>query len=174
MSNKNLQLLILRNAVLISILITLISCSYSFTGASVPPHINSVAIPLFIDRSGTGELDVSEKITNSLIQKFNDDNTLLVTDRLKANSIVEGTIIAIKDDAAVVSGNETITRRRITINIKVIYKDLVKKQTIFERNFSNYEDYSVEGDLFTSRQKAIDSAIENITEDILLGVVSNW
>lgn len=157
-----------------SISIALISCSYSFTGASVPQHIRSVAIPLFTDRSGTGELDVSEKITNSLIQKFNDDNTLLVTDRLKSDSIVEGTIVTIKDDATVVSGGETITRRRITINIKVVYKDLVKKQTIFERNFSNYEDYPVEGDLFQLRQDAIDAAIEKITEDILLGVVSNW
>lgn len=174
MSNKNLQLLVLRNAVLISILITLISCSYSFTGASVPPHIKTVAVPLFTDRSGTGEFDIGEKVTNSLIQKFIDDNTLIITDRLKSDSIVEGTIVTIRDETAVVSGGENITSRRITLNIRVIYKDLVKKQTVFERNFSNYGDYSTDGDIIELRQKAIDDAIDKIAEDILLGVVSNW
>lgn len=152
----------------------LFSCSYSFTGASVPPHIKTVAVPLFADRSGTGEFDISEKVTNSLIQKFIDDNTLLITDRLKSDSIVEGTIVTIRDETAVVSGGENITSRRITLNIRVIYKDLVKKQTIFERNFSDYGDYSTEGDIIALRQKAIDDAVDKITEDILLGVVSNW
>lgn len=159
-------------------IVYLSACSYSFTGASVPPHLKTIAVPLFVDRSGSGEFDLSEKLTNGLIRKFIEDNTLSVSDRLKSDSILEGTVISISDAPAVVSGGgtENITSRRITITIRVIYRDLVKRLTIFERNFSNYGDYPVGGggDISTIRRQAIDNAVEKITEDILLGVVSNW
>lgn len=149
-------------------------CSYSFTGASVPPYLKTIAIPNFSDRSGSGEFNLGENLTNSLIQKFVDDNTLLVTDKLNSDSILEGTIVSLTDAPVVVSGGENISSRRLTITVKATYKDLVKHQTVFEKNFSNYGDYPTDGDLVTARQGAIESAIDKITEDILLGVVSNW
>jgi len=150
------------------------ACSYSFSGASVPPHLKTIAIPIFADRSGSGEFDLSQKLTNQLIQKFIDDNTLLVSDRLNSNSILEGTVIALSDAPTVVSGGEKVTTRRITISVRAVFKDLVKKQTVFEKNYSNYGDYTVGGDITSVRKQAIDAAIDKITEDILLGVVSNW
>jgi hypothetical protein len=161
-------------------LINLFGCSYSFTGASVPPHLKTISIPLFIDRSGSGEFDLSERLTNGLTRKFIDDNTLTVGDKLKSDSIIEGTIVSLADAPAVLSGadkvGENITSRRITITVKAVYRDLIKRQIIFERNFSNYGDYPVndEVDIITVRRKAIETAIDRITEDILLGVVSNW
>lgn len=161
-------------------LINLSGCSYSFTGASVPPHLKTISIPLFIDRSGSGEFDLSERLTNGLTRKFIDDNTLTVGDKLKSDSIIEGTIVSLTDAPAVLSGadkvGENITSRRITITVKAVYRDLIKRQIIFERNFSNYGDYPVNDsvDIITVRRKAIETAIDRITEDILLGVVSNW
>lgn len=163
---------------LISIcLINLFACSYSFTGASVPPHLKTISIPLFIDRSGSGEFDLSEKLTNQLTKKFIDDNTLTVGDKLKSDSVIEGTVMSLTDGPAVVSGGEKITSRRVTITVKAVYRDLIKRQTIFERSYSNYGDYASNDsniDITTLRKKAIDTAIDRITEDILLGVVSNW
>ena len=163
--------------------LTLLSaCSYSFTGSSVPAHLKTIAIPNFADRTGSGEFDLSQKMTTQLTQKFIDDNTLAVGNRVNSNCILEGTIVTIDDSPTVVSNtggaqstSEAITARRITISVNVTYKDLVKKQTIFERNFSNYSDYVLnKGDFTALRKKAIDDAIDKITEDILLGVVSNW
>jgi hypothetical protein len=153
-------------------------CSYSFSGASVPPHLRTISVPLFSDRSGSGEFDLSEKLTRNLTQKFIDDNTLTIGDKLKSDSILEGTIVSLTDAPVVLSGgetrNENITSRRITITIRAVYKDLIKRITVFEKNFSNYGDYPVGGDITTVRKQAIESAIEKISEDILLGVVSNW
>lgn len=150
------------------------SCSYSFSGSSVPAHLKTISIPIFIDKSGSGEFDLNQKLTKQLIQKFIDDNSLLVSDRLNSNAILEGTITGLSDSPSVVSGGEKITSRRITISVRVVYKDLVKKQQIFDRNFSNYGDYPVGGDITSVRKQAIDKAIDLIAEDILLGVVSNW
>ena len=155
-------------------LLGLTACSYSFSGASVPSHLKTISIPIFSDKSGSGEFDLNQRLTKQLIQKFINDNTLLVSDRLNSNALLEGTVTALSDAPTVVSGGEKVTTRRITISVRVVYKDLVKKQQIFDRNFSNYGDYIVGGDITTVRKQAIDKAIERITEDILLGVVSNW
>jgi len=153
---------------------SLTSCSYSFSGSSVPSHLKTIAIPIFVDKSGSGEFDLNQRLTKQVIQKFIDDNSLLVSDKLNSNAQLEGTITAISDAPAVVSGGEKISSRRITISVRIIYKDNVKKQQIFDRNFSNYGDYPVGGDITSVRKQAIETAIDRIAEDILLGVVSNW
>lgn len=164
---------------LLSCIITLQSCIYSFTGASVPSHLKSVAIPIFSDRSGSGEFDLNRRITNQVIKKFIDDNTLRVSERQNSDSILEGTVVGLSDTPAVVSGGENVTTRRMTLTVRAVYRDLVKKTTVFEKNFSNYSDYPTTKfqageDVTTVRKKAIDDVIDKITEDILLGVVSNW
>lgn len=153
------------------------ACSYSFTGASIPAHLESVAIPLFDDRSGSGEPNLEENFTNELIQKFIDDNSLQIREKVNADAIIEGTVLSLVDAPAsvgAVGGAEAITTRRITLTARVVYKDFVKNTTIFEQSFSNYADYVNEGDITTLRSNAIQEAIDKITEDILLAVVSNW
>ncbi len=159
------------------IVISISGCSYSFTGASIPPHLESVAIPLFDDRSGSGEPNLREDFTNELIQKFIDDNSLQIRERVNSDAILEGSILSLNDapsSVGAVGGAESVTTRRVTITVRVIYKDFVKKNTIFEQSFSNYADYENEGDITTLRNNAIQEAIDKITEDILLAVVSNW
>lgn len=152
----------------------LYSCSYSFTGASIPSHLKTIAIPLFKDNSGSGEPELREDFTNSLTKKFLEDNQLRVVPKVNADALLECTIISLSDSPVAVVSGEEVASRKITITVRVLYRDLVKKQTIFERNISNYGDYSTTGDITTAREKAINTSIENITEDILINVVSNW
>lgn len=150
------------------------SCSYSFSGASVPSHLKTVFITVFQDRSGSGEFNLGDRVSKQLIQKFIDDNTLAVSNRTNANAIVDGSITSINDLPASIGGGEKIASRRITLTVQVTYKDLVLKKTIFDRSFSNYGDYNASGDITVGRKAAIDNAIDKITQDIVLGVVSNW
>jgi hypothetical protein len=157
-------------------LILFLKCSYSFSGASVPPHLKTVSIPVFIDRSGSGEFNLGDQLTRQLIQKFVEDNTLSVSNRADANAVIEGTISTLIDAPSSITGGDKtqVSTRKITINVQVTYKDLVKKQTIFQKSFSNYGEYSTTSNVTKARKDAIDLAISRISEDILLGVVSNW
>lgn len=160
--------------VILVVIATLESCSYSFSGASVPPHLKTIYITVFQDRSGSGEFNIGDRVTRQLTQKFIDDNTLMVSDRTNANAVLDGSISSLTDAPSTITGGEKVSSRRVTLNVQIIYKDLVKKQTIFERSFSNYGDYVVSGEITSARKAAIETAIDKITEDILLGVVSNW
>ncbi len=164
--------------VLIPLVISFNGCNYSFTGASVPAHLKTVAIPIFEDRTGAGIYKLKEDITSVLTQKFVEDNSLQVADKINANSIIEGTIIAASDAPAQIgtgnTGGETVKTNRFTINVKVIFRDMVNKKVVFEKSFTNYKDYSTSGNVQESRQSAIQETLKLVCEDILLGVVSNW
>lgn len=147
--------------------------SYSFTGASVPAHLKSIAVPIAEDRSGSGQPGLSETLTNTLTQKFIDDNTLQVTEKNKANAIINCSILSLSDAPTIITGNEEVKTRRITISAQAVYRDLVKRKTIFEKNFSEYSDYPAGGSM-TERNDAIQNAVDKISDDILLAVVSGW
>lgn len=169
---------ILRNSIFIllfgtSVVINFGCGSYSFTGASVPEHLKTIAIPIAEDKSPAAIPGLRESLTDNLIQKFISDNSLQVTERSTANATLECVITSVTDAPAIVSAGEEITSRRLTINVKVVYKDLVQRKTIFENTFTNHGDY-VPGEATNNRDNAIATAVDKISEDILLAVVSGW
>jgi len=148
-------------------------CIYSFTGSSVPEHLKTIAIPITDDRSGSGEAGLRELFTDKLTQRFIDDNSLQVTDRTKADAVIETTILSLPDAPVVVKAGEEVATRRVTLSVHAVYRDLVKRKTIYEKTFSEYGDYSSTGDI-NAKRTAIEEAVDLITEDILLDTVSGW
>lgn len=172
MTSKFRILSFIRLFTLVLILRNFTGCFYSFTGASVPAHLKTIAIPYAEDRSGSAEPNLSQKFTDNLTQKFIQDNTLNIAERVNADALLETTILPFTDSPVAVQDNNTITQRRVNVNARVVYRDMVQKKVIFDKTFTRYADY--EASSITGRTEAIENAIDLITEDILLGVVSNW
>jgi len=177
-SNNTINLETVRIAVVFLFLIGIFGnfagcfgCPYSFSGASVPPHLKSIAIPFAEDRSGSGEPRMRELLTEKLTQKFIDDNNLQIEDKGRADAVLECVIVSISDVPAIVSAGENVASRRITVAVQVTFKDLVKRKTVYEKQFSNYGDYS--GGI-SERNSGIEKAINKISDDILLDTVSGW
>lgn len=150
-----------------------VGCPYSFSGASVPPHLRTVAIPYADDRSGTGEARMRELITNKLIRKVIDDNNLKIAERGKSDAVVEMAIVSLNDAPGIVTSGESVKTRRITLSVQVLFKDLVKRKNLIDKQYSNYADYLTSGSA-SDRLQAIETALDKITDDILLDMVSGW
>ena len=163
----------LGSVVLCAGLLVCIQGCYSFTGASVPPHLKTIAVPMFDDQTGMGEPDLGKRITEKLIDRFNHDNNLQVADRSRADAMIEGVIVSMTDAPSVVSAGENVTARRITLNIKVVFRDMKLKKQVWEKQLSNFGDYSA-GANIVQRRAAIDVAIDKLTEDLVLDTVSGW
>jgi hypothetical protein len=148
-------------------------CPYSFTGASVPKHLKTIAIPLVDDQSGLGEPGLRERFTTELTNLFISDNSLQVADRTTADSILEGVIVTVTDAPSVVTGGEAVAKRRITMTVKVAYQDKVQRKKVWEKTFSQWGDYDSGGGL-SQRDAGLREAIKKATEDILLETVSGW
>ena len=160
--------------VIVVLALSLCGC-YSFTGASVPPHLSTVAIPLVEDQSGFGSPGLREILTQELTDQFIADNSLELADRNKADSILEGIITRVTDAASVVGQGESVTTRRVTIDAKFVYKDMTLRKNLWERTFSNWGDYETTGgDIFSAQQGGLREAIRKISEDVLLQTVSGW
>jgi len=158
---------------LVAAVLTAPGCLYSFKGSSVPPHLKTVAVPLFDDQSGSGEPGLRELLTNKLIERFKQDNSLGVTDKTHADSFIEGTIASLTDQPLVVTAGEAVTKRHVTISTNVSYQDTKLKKKVFEKQFSNWGDYEVSGGP-AQRQVAINAAMDKLSEDILNETVSGW
>jgi len=146
---------------------------YSFTGASVPSHLKTLAIPTIEDQSTFGEPGVRERMTTELTTLFLTDNSFQVADRGTADAVLRGVITGITDAPAAVEQGETVRSRRITMSAKFTFQDMKFRKTLWEKTFSNWGDYPVSGGS-SQRRVGLDEAMKKITEDVLLETVSGW
>lgn len=161
--------------VLLAVLLgaVLLGCAYSFTGSSVPTHLKTVAIPVIDDQSGFGEPGLRELFTQELTGQFITDNSLEVTDRTTADSILEGVVLTVTDMPSSVEGGEQVRKRRVTITAKFAYQDMKLRKKVWEKTFSNWGDY-VSGTGLSQRSEGIREALRKLCEDVLLETVSGW
>ncbi|MCF8215247.1 MAG: hypothetical protein K9I59_00035 [Chlorobium sp.] len=147
---------------------------YSFSGGSVPPHIKTVAVPVFQDRSRAGIAQFRADLTRKLTEKIESQSPLRLTpSRVTADAILEGTILSFTDEPSQLSSTtERALTNRITITVQAVFQDRVKKSILFERNFTGFADYA--SGFFFLQQDAIAQSLDMIAADILDAVVSDW
>ena len=150
------------------------SCTYSFKGASPPEGLKTIYIPNFRDESGFGLPTLSEEMTTLLKGKFINDNTLEYAEKTTADGMLDCIIKGVKDEVQVVSGNEQVSRRKVTIVVSVDFSNLRKQKSIWKKDFSNWGEYDSSTGGFSKRDEGVKSAIDKLTDDILLSVISNW
>lgn len=156
-------------------LLVLLHCGYySFSGSSLPSNIRTIAIPIFENK--TTEFGVPEDITDTLINEFTRDNTLKVVDRRAADSIIEGAIVNIREQAGAYNQQEQVQEIRIYVMIKAKFEDLKKNKVIWEEEITQWGTYSPDSPSGenTTRQDAIGEAIEKIVADIFNKTISGW
>ena len=172
---RGIRVCVVPATVLVAVVFTVIGC-YSFTGASVPSHLKTVAIPLVDDQSNFGEPGLRERFTTELTNLFISDNSLEVADRTSADAILEGAITVVADAPSVVGSGaqgEQVSKRRMTITVKFAFQDMRQRKKVWEKTFSNWGDYDSGGGL-SQRDAGLQEAIKKITEDVLLETVSGW
>lgn len=100
---------------------------YSFTGGSIPEHIKTLKINNVQDNSGYGNPQFREDMLQFLVQRFITDNSFNLTDE-NPNARLSVAISSIRDETVALSPGELETERKVTVDCKVEYYDLVKKK----------------------------------------------
>jgi hypothetical protein len=147
---------------------------YSFKG-TLPPHIKSIAIPLFNDQ--TAEFNIQQIVTDQIRVSFIQENILRLAEEENANSVLYGTIQSIQDRPLVFTEGETseaVTEYRITIKIEAEWYDNVEDKSLFKKSFTGYSEYDPTGATDRTRDLALAEAVDNITEDIVNQILSGW
>ena len=155
-------------------LVTVSGCAYySFSGASIPEHVSSIAIPQVQDNSLSTLTSLDESLTQLLIERFVRQTRLSLEPRLdEADALLGVQITRYVNAPTSVSGDERATRNRITITVSVTYEDQVKDESFLTRTFSGFEDY----DPFdtSAEVEAAEASLVKIADDIFSAATSNW
>lgn len=147
---------------------------YSFTGASIPPHLKTIAIPVIDDRSGAGIAQFRSELTRCLVNKIESQSSLRFTPSMaSADALLEGAIITFSDAPSQLSRKtERALTNRITLVVQVTMTDRVKKKLFFTQTFVGFADY-YSGN-YAAQQEAIRYCQVQIIDEIFDRVVSGW
>ncbi|NTU57501.1 MAG: hypothetical protein HGB00_01060 [Chlorobiaceae bacterium] len=159
---------------LLSMVLVLLQGCYSFSGASLPSHLQTVSVPLFDDTSQAGIAQFREAITRNIISKIESQSSLAIEpDPARAHALLKGVIVSYVDEPSQLgSTTERAVTNRITIVIRGDFDDRVKDTRIFSQSFVGFADYSVGN--YAAQQAAIQSAINQAVDEMFNRMISNW
>ena len=153
------------------------SCAYSTSAALLPPHMRTVAVPVF--ENGTTEYSLPQEITDEVIARFVQDNHLRVVPERSAASVVRGKVVGYKNSVFGFSDQTRAQEYRVSVTVSVVFKDLVKNREVWSdpalAKTANYYVTPVPGD--TSAHTELDGrkeAIQKIADEILARSVQSW
>ena len=148
---------------------------YSFSGASIPSHLETIAIPIAQDNSSSPVNRLGTDLTNLLTDRFVDRTSLsLTTDDSGADALLAARIQRYTNEPTGVSGNERATTNEVTLRITVRYVDQKKDEELVNQTFRGAASYDPAEAGLEGERQAARNALENAADDIFSTATSNW
>ena len=163
-------------AALLAAAVGLGGCTYySFTGASIPAHLETIAIPIVEDNSVSPLTGLNDLFTEMLSDRFVDQTRLsLEPDEAEADVVLQATIDRYVNQPASVGAGEQAAQNRVSISVSVRYFDHVEEEELLARTFSGTAEYSPAEQGLQGEQEAAELALDLIADDIFTAATSNW
>lgn len=148
---------------------------YSFTGATIPTHLNTVAIPLAQDNTVSPLTTMDDILTQLLIDRMVGQTRLsLEPTETEADAVLSAIISQYRNEPTSVSGEEVAQLNRVTITVSARYLDRVEDEEILQRSFSSFAEYDPLAQGVEGEEQAAQTALQNIADDIFTAATSNW
>ena len=164
----------LRRGLLGLLLVGVSACGYySFTGASIPAELNTIAIPLAELNAASPLPSLPDELTRLLTDRFVRQTRLtLEPDESVADAVLTSRITGYRSEPAAI-GDDLAERTRVTITVSVRYTGREREEPYLDRAFSAFSEYAP-GDGFDGETQAAQQALEQIAEDVFTAATSNW
>ncbi len=148
---------------------------YSFTGASVPEHLNTIAIPLVENNTTSPLTNLSDVLTQEMIDRFVGLTKLrLQPVEEEADVVLTARLQQYTNQPASVSANDRAALNRVSITVNVRYYDRVKDTELLSRSFTGSAEYDPLVAGLAGEEQAAQIALENVADDIFTAATSNW
>ena len=152
---------------------------YGFSGASIPDHLRTVAIPIVEDRATGGPAGLDQLLTDALVERFADRSRLaLAEDEDDADAVVRATIerYAVSPASVAIgeqSGQSEAALNRVQLAVRVVIEDRVKQTELLDRSFTATDDFDPRTGL-AGEADAVATAIEQIARDAFTAATSDF
>ena len=162
----------------VAVLLSACTVNFSFTGGSVNPNAKTVYIPTFPNNSLLVNPGLSQVFTTALKDKVQSQTPLTLITTKNADYIFEGAItsytitpIALQGST---TGNDVAAMNRLTISVRVTFKNKFEENLNFEQTFSRYSDYASSLSFSNLESGLIQEIVAALTDDIFNKAFVNW
>lgn len=147
--------------------------NYSFTGASIPPEVKTINIKFFPNNASLVEPTLSQKITDALRDKFQNETSLILVNDA-GDLVLEGSITQYRTTPVAIQSDDQAALNRLTITLDVVYTNTFDDKMSFDSQFSRFSDYSSDLNLSDVQDQLIEEINRMLSEDIFNKAVINW
>jgi hypothetical protein len=143
-------------------------------GSTLPPGIESVYVPTFVNE--TGEPFVEVETTRATIQRFQTDGTLRVRDRAVADAILNVTVVeyTLQPLRYERDNNRTTDEYRVTLTAEISFSRAKDGEVLIARRVKGDADFRPSGDLSSAKRAVLPQAARDLAQDIVESVVEYW
>ncbi len=160
-------------ALLLLVVISSCSMSYSFTGASISPDVKTVSVDHFQNLAPL----VNPTLSNSLSEKLRDrfvTQTRLNVISSYGDLSFSGEIRDYRVQPVAIQGNEVAAMNRLTIAVRVKFENAIDPSQNYDKTFSHFEDFDSRQQLVQVEQELVSLIVDKLVEDIFNSAVANW
>ena len=153
----------------------IVSCThYSFTGRSIPPGIRNAQLVLFEDSSGRYDLNLPDLLNDLMIHHIERHNYFRIENSSGADSRISGRIRSYNERFVSQTRDERTDQMAINITVEVsFFNNNTDEFVVRSLTVSETEHYdSSGGDQI--RDRAFETLMDRLAENIILGLGSNW
>ncbi len=147
--------------------------NYSFTGASLPPQLETVSVQYFDNRAPIVYPALSQDITEELKDMLQSRTRLKLINDI-GDADFEGVIEQYRTQPVSVQADERASLERLTISVRVSYTNIADPELDFEATFSRHEDYDARMGLEAVESELVSKIVSQLTEDIFNRAFVNW
>jgi len=146
---------------------------YKFSGTSIPPSVRTVSIAYIDNKAMLVYPALSNLITEKLKEKYIKMTRLSLVDE-DGDFSFEGDITGYENTTMGFTADEVGALNRLTITVKINFKNVADPSKSFERSFSKFEDYPSERSLSELEAGMVDRIVEELVEEIFNASAADW
>ena len=146
---------------------------YSFSGTSIAPDVTSISVYTIENRAMKVNPSLSNTLTNALQDKYRRLTNLEMLPE-GGDLEVSGIITNYDVTPTAVTSDEIASQNRLTITVRITYKNNTHEEEDFERSFAAFQDYDSNNSLDAVESGLCEDIVEILVEDIFNATVANW
>ncbi|HAW53372.1 MAG TPA: hypothetical protein DCX54_13760 [Flavobacteriales bacterium] len=158
--------------VLLSFL-SLNSCKYSFTGASISPEVKTISVDFFKSYAQLAPPVLEQSFTEALKEIFVSQTNLRLVES-GGDLQFEGKIVGYQSGPISVGVDQKANQERLTITVQVKFTNLTDSKNDFDKSFSRFKDYDATQNLSSIETELIRDINDQLVQTIFDASVSNW
>ncbi len=147
---------------------------YSFTGASIPAQATTFSVANFTNMAQDATMP---GLTNVLTEELKDiflKQTKLKMVQIDGDFAFEGEVRSYIVVPQAITSNDVAAKERLTITVKIVFKNRYDESTSFDKTFSQYAEYPTTTTFASVESSLVEEIAKKLAEDIFNASAANW